>query len=233
MKKVLFASVLVLAACADDPIPDVDQPVTDPTVDVDTGATAVETTDAAISASFVAAPAACDSAEVSFEAASTYSDGTAIANPICRYDFGDGTFGDSCSVVHSYVDGPGSSLPSANVTLTVTDPATGATATYTDIVIPPGNFDAFLNASSDGLTISWEGHAYYVDGEVGIGPVSIEPADKVIADDPSALPGTGTVRVTEPGTYVLKAHAAIFPGVENCEADLEQTVEVTACSTAH
>ena len=239
MKKVLFASALVLAACADDPIPDVDQPVTDGAVGtvgadgaVDTSP--VEPTESALSASFVAAPAACDSAEVSFEATSAYSDGTAVANPVCRYDFGDGTFGDSCSAVHSYATGPGNSLTTANVTLTVTDPATGATATYTDLVLPPGNFDAFLFASSDGLTISWEGHAYYVDGEVGIGPISIEPADKVIIDDPTVLQqGTGTVRVTEPGTYVIKAHAAMFPGVENCEADLEQTVEVTACSTAH
>jgi hypothetical protein len=232
MKKLLFASALVLTACADDPVPDLDQPVTDAVVDA--SATSVDATERALTASFVTTPAACDSAEVSFEATTAYSDGTPVASPVCHYDFGDGTSGDSCSAVHSYATGPGDSLTNANVTLTVTDAATGATATFTDVVLPPGNFDASLNASSDGLTISWEKHAFYVDGEIGVGPISIEPAQNVIVDDPSVLQqGTGTVRVTEPGTYVVRAHAAIFPGVQNCEADLEQTVEVTACSTMH
>jgi hypothetical protein len=224
MKKLLLAPAFLFAACASDSVPDVDQPVSGTANDSDTTPAQPSESENALSASFVAAPAACDSNEVSFEAASIYADGTVVSNPVCHYDFGDGTFGDSCSARHSYSLGFGNYVPSANVTLTVTDPASGATATYSDLVLPPGNFDAYLNASSDGLTISYEGHAYYVDADYGIGPVTIEPADKVI-DVPSA--GKGTVRVTEPGTYVVKAYAAIFPGVENCEANLEQTVIVS------
>jgi hypothetical protein len=229
MKKLLLVPALLFAACGDNLHPDLDQAVGG-AADSDSDSADTPVTDAALTASFTASPASCDTYSVAFASAYAYADGTTVANPICHYDFGDGTSGDTCTAVHSYVTGPGNWQAVANVTLTVTDPATGATATYTDIVIPPGNFDIGLTATSDGLSISWNAFAFYVDGTIG-GEISIEPADKVIIDDPQVLQsGNGTVRVTEAGTYEVTFHSAIWPGVEGCDLTLHQAVEVTGCS---
>jgi hypothetical protein len=225
MKKLMLVPALLFAACGDNLQPDEEQAAT--------GANGAEAdapaeTPSALTASYQSSPASCTEHALNFEGVFGYADGTSVNNPICRYDFGDGTFADTCSARHAFATVP------ANVTFTVEDPATGATATTGGAEVPPGNFDAFLIPSTDGLSISWDAHAFYVDGEVGIDHVSIEPADKVILDDPSVLTqGVGTVRVTEAGTYVITLHAAIFPGVEGCYIDYAQTVEVTCDGALH
>jgi hypothetical protein len=226
MKKLLLVPALLFAACGDNLHPDLDQAVVG--AEDDTGAVPETPSDSSLAVSFRAAPASCDNGGLSFEGAYSYADGSPVSNPICHYDFGDGTSAATCDAVHLFA------APPANVTFTVTDPATGATGSFADTVIPPGVFDAWLIPSTDGLSISWEAHAFYTDGYVGIDHVSIEPADKVILDDPSVLnQGVGTVRVTEPGTYVITLHAAIWPGVEGCYVDYAQTVEVTCNGDGH
>jgi hypothetical protein len=234
MKKLWLVPALLVAACGDNLSPDADQVAAGAAQD-ESDAPADTPDTNPLSASFQTSPASCADHAVNIEGIFEYADGTPVSNPICHYDLGDGTSADTCSVRHSYAFGTlGEYRVFADVTLTVTDPATGATATRTEVVFPPGNFDAFLIPSTDGLSISWEARAFYVDGEVGIDHISIEPADKVILDDPSVLSrGVGTVRVTEPGTYIITLHAAVFPGVEGCFVDFAQTVEVTCDGGEH
>ena len=75
--------------------------------------------------------------------------GNIVPDVDCHWDFGDGTTGDGCIIEHSF--------PSlVNVTLTVSDPVSGATGSYVETgVIGPPSFDASLDVIGSGLALSW------------------------------------------------------------------------------
>lgn len=226
MKKLLLVPALLFAACGDNLTPDEDQIAPTNTSESDAGEAPADTPE--LIASFTTAPVNCDLHSVRFEGRYAYADGTAVDNPICHYDFGDGTSADTCSVVHEFSD------VLSNVVFTVEDPATGAVASATDLVLPPKDFDASLLATSDGLSISWEAHSYYDGGDFGNLEISIDPAEQVIVDDPAVFTyGLGSVRVTAAGTYTVKLHTETgFGDPGGCEVDLVQLVEVI-CNDAH
>ena len=226
MKKLLLASAFLLAACGDNLQPTDDQA----SLGSDEDTTSVpDPTAPALVAGFIYEPQDCFDHSLRFEGHYGYTDGTVIENPICRYDFSDGTYAEGCRVSHS--------LPTAvDVVFTVTDPATGATGSSSEgNVIGPRSFDTSLAVTTDGLSISWETHAIYGDSpDVGNTHISITPSENVIVEDPSILfDSTGTVAVTAAGTYTVRVDAAInFGDVGGCTAFTEKTIEVV-CNEPH
>ena len=159
----------------------------------------------------------------------SYEDGTYVEHPFCHFVLQDGTVIDSCYEHHSF--------PTAqNVTLTVTDLDTGATGQDEQGVQGPGTLDVTLDVASDGLSILWEAHALY-DGTVDTTPISIAitPSENVIVEDSRVfLKTTGTVNVTEAGTYTVEASTGIsFADVGGCGAFTHKTIEVTCNSDDH
>jgi len=224
MKKLLLVPLLLLAACGDNLQPDEDQAVAGAGGSGATG----DTSGATLFAFFISSPGSCADHTENLEGHWGYTDGRPLPNNIeCRYDFGDGTSEDTCFATHSF--------PAAQVvTFTVTDLDTGATASSSEAVIGPRSLDATLDVTTSGLSISWEAHGYY-DGVIGTDiQLSFDPADKVIIEDPSILrQTTGTVRVTEAGTYTVEVATGVSFGEEGgCRFAISRTVEVI-CNDGH
>src|ERR1043165_3451717 len=145
MKKLLLIPALLFAACAD-------VQTDDGQVDVatqDNGAGNNETFDTpTLVAGFIFEPGSCDDNSALIEGHVGYSDGSSADNVTCQLQFEDGSTVDSCFAVHSF--------PQAQtVVLVATDSVTGATARFSETVAGPLSFDASLDVSSSGTSISW------------------------------------------------------------------------------
>lgn len=146
-----------------------------------------------------------------------------VDGAICRYAFSDGTTADGCTVIHS-VPTPG------NVVLTAYDPITGATGRFEQLVSGPLSFTATLDVTTTGLSISWHAATLYgPTPNVGSVQIAIQPAEKVVAPDPSVFSRyDGTVTVTEAGTYTVTFDSTISFGESGfCSEHVERSTSVT------
>ena len=167
-----------------------------------------------------------------------YADGTPVTNALCQFSLGDGTV--IAETLGSDSQTCGTTLPFPDptlVVLTVTDVTTGAVARHQDVLQGPESFAVTLDATSDGLSIAWDARTDY-GGVANIGSVqiSITPSENVIADDPAVFgQPIGSVRVSQAGTYTVRAGASIsFGEVGGCGAFAEQQIAVTTCvDTSH
>lgn len=149
-------------------------------------------------------------------------DGSLVEAATCQFEFEDGTQATGCFVAHP-------SPAQQNVVVTATDPATGATATASDVVQGPASFSSTLDVTTSGLTISWDAHTLYGDvPDVGGVIVSIEPSANVVETDPGLFRQfQGTVSVTTPGTYTVHLNGFItFGDAGGCGAFVDKTIEV-------
>lgn len=175
----------------------------------------------------------CSGHNVWLAAQASYPDGTVVENPICQFTLEDGTTLDGCVAVPA--------LPTAqNVVLTVTDPATGATGTYEQVVIGPGSFDATLEAHASDHAIHWNITSNY-DGMMAAGDVitasaAFDPNDeRVLLPDPKRVTtSSGVVSVSEVGTYQIVLQTGIhFASGGGCAHRIETTVTVFCDGSAH
>ena len=229
MKKLLVPALL-LAACGVEPIKEEHTTVTADDTDKDgepetppDAPDVPETPDPNFYAFFISGPNTCEDHSQWFEGRFGYVDGTEIENALCRYEVGGSVVAETC-----YAEIP---LPTAQeVVLIVTDPVTGAVARFEEIVQGPKSFSTDIKVASDGTSITWEAHTDYGGvADVGNVQITITPSENVIIDDPSVLRQlTGTVRVTQPGTYTVRVGASIqFAELGGCGASVEKTIEVT------
>ncbi|HEX5058003.1 MAG TPA: hypothetical protein VFV99_01530 [Kofleriaceae bacterium] len=230
MLKLILVPALLLAACGDNLHPDEDQVATGA---AGSGSDAPgDTPDAAVlTARFIPFADDCDNHGVRFEAQFGYSDGGAVANPICHYDFADGTSADTCVASHS--------LPTAQIVrLTVTDPATGAMAVAEDSVIGPEIFDVIVDLSS-GLSssgrpfIAWSARTLYGGAEAGkIQFVDFDPIQDVeILDPEQQIQPTGVVSVNRPGVYTVSVLGSVELDLGGCSKIVSKTIDLTTCIT--
>jgi hypothetical protein len=217
MKKLLLVPVLLVAACGDNLTPDEDQ--------LAGGAVAPESDapdELELYAALVSEPYSCDDNSVLLRGFAGYSGGPEVDNRLCHFELADGRTFDTCYQVVS--------LPTAqNVVLTVTDPATGNTATHEEVVTGPA-LDATLNVSSGGLWIGWS-----LESSSGFDLVRIdfEPVQNVIIQDPRQQENPfGVVNVTQAGTYTVTATVLKDYFLIGCSKTVEQTIEV-ACTDEH
>ncbi|HEY5928319.1 MAG TPA: hypothetical protein VIV11_41810 [Kofleriaceae bacterium] len=227
--KLLLLPAFLLAACGDNLQPNEDE-LAASAEDEGEGEAPTTPNDATLFAFFLAFPSSCADHSVSFEGHYGYTDGTQVENPICRYELTDGTvFSNTCGALHPF---PTSEV----VVFRVTDPATGQIATFEEGVRGPAALDATLEVASNGLSISWDAHSVY-DGVVDAGSVriAIEPSDKVVIADPAVLSQTsGSVTVTEAGTYTVSVTALITFGEHGgCNTTVERTVDVICADDPH
>jgi hypothetical protein len=227
MKKLMLVPALLFAACGDNLHPEQEQVAG---VEEGSGSTPdmPDAPNAQFFAFFLEDPGDCADHSVYLEGHWGYVNGPVVENAICHYDFGDGTFADTCRPGHSFPD-------AQNVTFTATDPATGATASFTESVIGPRSFEAALSVTTDGLSISWDAHGFYGGVDAGSTFIKIEPADKVIAPDPLVFAQPqGTVQVTAAGSYVVTLDTHItFAENGGCTAQADQRVEVICNGDMH
>jgi hypothetical protein len=229
MTKLLLVPALLFTACGDNLHPDEDQITAGAEEDTnDTPNTPdAPDSDASLFAFFLQFPSQCIDHSVILEGHSGYTDGTPLDNPICRYDFADGTSVDSCGAFRSF---PASEV----VVFTVTDPATGQVARHEEGVIGPRTLDVTLDVASNGMSISWDALGTYGDSPIDV-MIEIEPADKVIVDDPTVFfRSTGTVRVTSTGTYTVTASTRVQFGEHGgCFDSIERRVDVICNDNMH
>ena len=167
-------------------------------------------------------PLDCDDHNVSFLVNVLQADPPLTEEPICRYEFADGTTELGCGVIHS--------LPTPQlVTLTARHPVTGAIGRDEQLVAGLSSWDATADVTTDGQTISWDVQTLYGDtpGLGSLQVISIEPSDKVVEIVSSADPFQGSARVSEPGTYTVTLNAFIqFGEVAGCSRFITKTIEV-------
>ena len=219
MKKLLLVPVL-LAACAD--VKQGDEVTVGAPVE-DDGAGNNETFETpTLIAGFISEPGACSDNSALIEGHVGYSDGSSNENVVCQLVFEDGSTVDSCFASRTF-------LKPEKVILIATDTVTLATARYEDTVMGRLSFNASLDVTTEGLSISWNADAIYgTNGGAGRTRISIEPAANVIVDDPAIFDQpTGTVAVTAAGTYTVRVDASIqFADVGSCGATAEQVVDI-------
>jgi len=122
------------------------------------------------------------------------------------------------------------------VTFTVTDLDTGAVGMFSEFVQGPASFGTTLGVSTSGSTLSWEAHNDYGGVlDVGVIQIRISPSANVVVADPTVLNQfSGSVTVTEPGTYTVTAFGILqFGEVGGCGAEAVQTIHVACDDTMH
>jgi hypothetical protein len=225
MAKLLLVPALLLAACADVATPDDPAP--------STTSVATPETPASLTVRFTVRMEDCNTHNALLTAQALYPDGTAVANPICQFTVADGTTFDGCLAAPA--------LPTAqNVILTVTDPATGASGSYQQVVQGPGTFDTTFEAYASDHAIHWNVTPRY-DGVLAPGDVistlvGFEPNDaRVLLPAPKEETNpSGVVSVTDVGTYQIVLEASIsFAAGGGCGHRSEQVVTVFCDGSAH
>jgi hypothetical protein len=161
-----------------------------------------------------------------FEAGARYADdGSPALDIACLWTFDDGTTSNQCAGEHQFA-----TAGAHDFVLEVTDLTSGATdrVTQTRIFAPP--LELTLDVSSDDLTISYAATSNTGGEQV----VVVTPAELVVADDPNYPRTTsGTVRVTQAGTYTVTYHVEDERGVsEICQGELVKEVTVV-CGHVH
>jgi hypothetical protein len=236
MKKLLLVPVLLFAACADTPAHEEDQlnaegdmaepegPATPGTPDTP------GTSPVPLRVGFITEPSSCADRSVWIEGHWSYADGSRPDQVDCRYELLDGTLlSTNCATVAPLPDGD-------IVVFTVTDPATGAVASYQGFAQGPQSFATSVTVSTDGLSLSWDAETMYgTTADVGGVRISISPSANVIAPDASVfMSPTGTVSVTEAGTYTVHVDGFItFAEVGGCSASADATVDVMCDDPTH
>jgi hypothetical protein len=220
MKKLLLVPAL-LVACGDNLHPEEDQVTVTSEGDHDD-----DTDDPparAIEAQIFIETITCDETIARFEAGARYDDGTPLADMQCKWTFDDGTTSTVCAGEHLF-DRAGAH----DFVLEVTDAATGAMgrSTQTRQFHPP--FEANLEVSGDGLSITYRA----TSNTGGEGGVTILPHELVIDADGSDR--ERTVRVREPGTYTVIWHVEDERGVsEICSASIEKQITLVCEGDVH
>jgi hypothetical protein len=219
MRNLLMIPVMLLGACAIEPTNQDPSPgVTSSPTDDSAGAGAGETFDTpTITGSFITEPNDCKDNQVLFQTLVFGPDSTRDFDVTCHYQFSGGRTFDSCVFV--------ASMPELEtVTLTATDPTLGASVTYSETVGGPPSFNASLDVTTSGLSISWQASTT----PSGQGThIAIDPASNVVFSDPTVFfNATGTVSVTEPGTYTVTLDASMPMGDTYCGAQAQQTVVI-------
>lgn len=226
MTKLLFVPALLLAACANVATPDDPAPTT-------TAVANPETPAPALTVGFAVRMLDCNTHNALLTAQASYPDGTVVANPVCRFTLEDGTTFDGCLAAPA--------LPTAqNVVLTVTDPATGASGSYQQVVQGPGSFDATFEAYASDHAIHWNITPSY-GGVLGAGDVigtlaGFDPNDeRVLLPAPKDMTTpSGLVSVTDVGTYQIVLESSIsFAVGGGCGHRFEGTVTVFCDGSAH
>jgi hypothetical protein len=216
MTKLLFAALLLAAACGDNLEP---EDVDDQSSSGTDGSNA-ETPAPEIEASIYIETITCTETIARYEA----DPGVGVN---CLWTFDDGSTSTSCAGEHQFA-----SAGWHDFVLQVTDPATGATGTATQsrFFYPP--LETTLEVSTTDLTITYRAMSN-TGGSLQV--VFVSPAELVIADDPN-YPGvtSGTVRVTQPGTYTVTYDVEDERGVsEICSARLVEEVNVVCGHDDH
>jgi hypothetical protein len=232
MKKLLLVPVLLFAACAETPKHDVDQlnAEGDATEPAGPATPAPDAPESELLAFITQEPSECHLNTVRLLARYSYPGGVVPDNVSCQFTLLDGTvIADSCFTVLA-------APTDTSVRLTVTDLATGAVAVVDEGVRGPDNFTTSLAVSSDGLSLSWDGHTNY-GGVLDVGSyrISISPSENVIAPDPSVFGQlAGTVSVTEPGRYTVTLNGSITFGEHGgCGSTSEATIEMVCPPGEH
>ena len=218
MRKLLMVPVMLLAACAvETPDPDLGTNVTT-AGDDSAGAGAGETFESGtLSGGFTTEPISCVDHSLLFQAFVFRADGSRDFDATCQYQFADGRALDGCTLT--------ASVPELEtVTLLATDTVIGASLTDSESVQGPASFDASLDVSASGMSISWQAAT---SGLAGSTRISIDPPGNVVASDPSVfLAATGTISVSAPGTYTVTLDASMPIGDGSCGAQVQKTVVI-------
>ena len=219
MSKLLFVAPLAFAtACASDPPPStVGADVQGPPL-----AGASINVAPTLYAGFWYRPESCNDNSLMLYPVLRYSDNSSTANVVCQYAFPDGSVVDSCGVTHS-IPTPGT------VTFTARDTVTGATATYSELLVGPPTLSATIDVTTAGDTLSWDAHTLFGNAQdVGDVAISIDPAANVVETDPALFRQlSGTVHLTTDGTYTVTVQAGVqFADEGGCSTTATGSVDV-------
>ena len=169
----------------------------------------------------------CNETIARFEADAQYvDDNSPVFGIECLWTFDDGTTSTECAGEHLF-DRAGAH----DFVLEVTDPATGATDIVTQTRLFAEPLELTLDVTSDDLTISYVATSNTGGEQV----VFVSPDELVIADDPDYPRATsGTVRVTEAGTYTVTYDVEDERGVsEICSGQIVKTITVVCDGHGH
>jgi hypothetical protein len=213
----------LLIGCGDNIHPETDEQVTEAESEPEPDDPAPVLRE--IQGTFDVSTISCDAPIGRIEARAHYvDDGSLVPNPTCRFLLADGLVFDGCLLEHEFPSGGVHDL-----TLIVTDPATGATSREASVafVYPPLVLSLEASAPECGLELSW-----VASTEPGAQiRVFVEPADKVVSSDPNYfLNSRFTVGVSEAGTYRVRMEAEderTTGGI--CVKELSRDVAVVAC----
>ena len=225
--KLLVSALLVAAACGDNLHPTDDQTSLGTEDDAGGPHDGEDAPARQIDADIFIETITCSETIARFEAGARYVDDNSNVFGIqCLWTFDDGTTSAECVGEHLF-DRAGAH----DFVLEVTDPATGATdiATQTRIFAPP--LELTLDVTGDDLSITYTATSNTGGEQV----VFVSPDEFVIADDPNYPRTTsGTVRVTQPGTYTVTYNVEDERGVsEICSGQLVRTITLVCDGDGH
>lgn len=167
----------------------------------------------------------CTANIADLEVVASYTDGTPLTNPHCKFTFADGSVVEGCAIQHEFAVG-GEHF----VNLYVEDLATGAVFNREQrvFVYPVSQVTLDVSAPACGLSLSY----LAASSEGGEGFVDVTPRETVIGHDPQAR--QATLQVSAPGTYSVRFH------VEDerangpiCEYEVVKEVTVVECPDEH